>query len=112
MLSAGTAMAAEPQPWQLGLPEPVTPLARQMAEFHNLWLMPIITGIVVFVLVGRSVALPTMIRVFVVVQDVFLVDFFVFSKGHFSIGNSQIALECDGRASLWVFGRVERRITC
>jgi len=44
-------MAAEPQPWQLGLPEPVTPLARQMAEFHNLWLMPIITGIVVLVLV-------------------------------------------------------------
>jgi len=50
MLAAGTATAAEPQPWQLGLPEPVTPLARQMAEFHDLWLMPIITGIVVFVL--------------------------------------------------------------
>jgi len=50
MLAAGAAMAAEPQPWQLGLPEPVTPLARQMAEFHNLWFMPIITAIVIFVL--------------------------------------------------------------
>ncbi len=49
-LAAGAAIAAEPQPWQLGLPEPVTPLARQMADFHNLWLMPVITGIVIFVL--------------------------------------------------------------
>lgn len=48
--SAGHALAAKAEPWQLGLPEPVTPLARQMADFHNYWLMPIITVITVFVL--------------------------------------------------------------
>jgi len=48
--SAGHALAAKAEPWQLGLPVPVTPLARQMADFHNYWLMPIITVITVFVL--------------------------------------------------------------
>jgi len=51
ILGSSAVFAAEPQPWQLGLPEPVTPLAREMASFHDNWLMPVITGIVVLVLV-------------------------------------------------------------
>lgn len=49
--TAGQALAAKAEPWQLGLPEPVTALARQMDEFHTYWLMPIITIITIFVLV-------------------------------------------------------------
>ncbi len=49
-LTAGGASAAKPEPWQLGLPEAVTPLAEQMKTFHDAWLMPIITVIVLFVL--------------------------------------------------------------
>lgn len=49
--TAGQALAAKAEPWQLGMPEPVTPLARQMVDFHNLWLMPLITIITIFVLV-------------------------------------------------------------
>lgn len=48
--SAQAAAAAKPEPWQLGLPEPVTPLAEQMQVFHDYWLMPIITVITLFVL--------------------------------------------------------------
>lgn len=48
--NTGHALAAKAEPWQLGLPEPVTPLARQMSEFHNHWLLPIISVITVFVL--------------------------------------------------------------
>lgn len=44
------AMGAEPKPWQLGLPEPVSPLARQMSDFHNYWLLPLIIAISVLVL--------------------------------------------------------------
>ncbi len=47
---SATALAAKAVPWQLGLPEPVTPLAREMLHFHNDWLMPIITVITIFVL--------------------------------------------------------------
>ena len=47
---SGAAFAAKAVPWQLGLPEPVTPLARDMLHFHNDWLMPIITVITIFVL--------------------------------------------------------------
>jgi cytochrome c oxidase subunit 2 len=47
--TAGRAVAKS-EPWQMGLPEPVTPLARQMAEFHDYWLMPLIIGITIFVL--------------------------------------------------------------
>lgn len=46
----GAALAAKAEPWQLGLPEPVTELARDMAVFHNNWLMPIITVITILVL--------------------------------------------------------------
>jgi|TARA_R110000744_G_scaffold380560_2_gene502421 cytochrome c oxidase subunit 2 len=49
--SAGQALAAKAEPWQMGLPDPVTPLAHQMADFHNYWLLPIITVITIFVLV-------------------------------------------------------------
>jgi len=48
---SGAALAAKAVPWQLGLPEPVTPLARDMLSFHNDWLMPIITVITIFVLI-------------------------------------------------------------
>lgn len=48
--NAGSALAAKAEPWQLGLPDPVTPLAEQMARFHDYWLMPIITIITLFVL--------------------------------------------------------------
>lgn len=47
---ARDALAAKAEPWQLGLPEPVTPLAEQMRVFHDLWLLPIITVITIFVL--------------------------------------------------------------
>jgi len=47
---AGAAMAAKAEPWQLGLPAPVTPIAEQMKVFHDLWLLPIITVITIFVL--------------------------------------------------------------
>lgn len=51
VMGTGITLAfAKSENWQLGLPEPVTPLARQMETFHNAWLMPIITVIVVFVL--------------------------------------------------------------
>ena len=50
LAGAGQAMAADPQPWHYHLPEPVSPLARQMIEFHDHWLMPVITIITIFVL--------------------------------------------------------------
>jgi len=43
------AVAGEPLPWQLGLQEAVTPVKKEMHDFHNL-LMIIITSITVFVL--------------------------------------------------------------
>lgn len=50
MIGGGQALAAKPQPWQLSLPDPVTPIAEQMQVFHDYWLLPIITVITVFVL--------------------------------------------------------------
>lgn len=47
---SSVAWAAEPKPWQLGLPDPVSPVARQQSIFHDYWLMPIITVITLFVL--------------------------------------------------------------
>lgn len=47
----GEALAAKAQPWQLGLPDPVTPLAKEMGAFHNYWLLPVITVIAIFVLI-------------------------------------------------------------
>lgn len=49
--AAGFASAAgtgQPEPWQMGMQTPVTPIAREMQSFHTL-LMWIITAITVFV---------------------------------------------------------------
>ncbi|CAO3421886.1 cytochrome c oxidase subunit II [Azospirillum doebereinerae] len=48
MAGAGTALANEPHPWQLGLQEPASPVKHLMDSFHNL-LTVIITLIVIFV---------------------------------------------------------------
>ena len=45
-----SASATDPQPWQIGFPEPASPVAKMMADFHNLWLTPVIIFIAVFVL--------------------------------------------------------------
>ncbi len=48
---AGSAHAdGFPQPGQIGFEEAVTPIAHEMHVFHNFILLPIITGIVLFVL--------------------------------------------------------------
>ncbi len=44
------ASAGKPEPWQLGLQLPVTPVAEGINWFHNGLLMPIITVITLFVL--------------------------------------------------------------
>ncbi|MEM7197447.1 MAG: cytochrome c oxidase subunit II [Pseudomonadota bacterium] len=48
--TGGTAYAASNKPWQLGLPEPVTPVARDLAFFHDKVLLPLTIVISVFVL--------------------------------------------------------------
>lgn len=50
LASGGAALAAKSEPWQMSLPEPVSPIAEQMRDFHDYWLLPIITVITVFVL--------------------------------------------------------------
>ncbi|MFK7866945.1 MAG: cytochrome c oxidase subunit II [Alphaproteobacteria bacterium] len=45
------ALAAKPEAWKMGLPEPVTPLARMMKEFHDLWLLPVVFGVSIFVMI-------------------------------------------------------------
>lgn len=50
LAAAGPVWAAEPKPWQIDLPAPVTPIAEQMWVFHTYWLLPIITVITLFVL--------------------------------------------------------------
>jgi cytochrome c oxidase subunit 2 len=54
VLLAGAAAAqgvlGAPRPGQMGLPEPVTPIAREMNFFHDAILLPIITVICLFVL--------------------------------------------------------------
>jgi cytochrome c oxidase subunit 2 len=47
--SAGPALAAVPEPWQLGLQQAVTPVKAQLDSFHDLLLI-IITAITLFVL--------------------------------------------------------------
>jgi len=50
---SGVAAALEtgrPQPWQMGLQAPATPVAENIAWFHNSLLLPIITVISLFVL--------------------------------------------------------------
>lgn len=44
------AWAAEPEPWALGLQPAASPVSEHMHWFHNALLMPIITGITLFVL--------------------------------------------------------------
>lgn len=46
----GGAEAATPNPWQLGFPEPASPIAREVRSFHDNLLMPVITVISLFVL--------------------------------------------------------------
>lgn len=46
---SSSAFAAEPQPWQLNLPAPVTPVAEFAYDFHT-FLLVIITVITIFVL--------------------------------------------------------------
>jgi cytochrome c oxidase subunit 2 len=46
---AATARDGQPEPWQMGLQNAVTPIAEQMNSFHN-YLLVIITAIAVFVL--------------------------------------------------------------
>ncbi len=50
LLGIQAAHASKPEPWQLGLPEPVTPIARDLLWFHNDILLPLAVGISVFVL--------------------------------------------------------------
>ncbi len=53
ILTAGVAAAQTvfaPRPHQMGLPEPATPIAREMHFFHDAILLPIITVICLFVL--------------------------------------------------------------
>ncbi len=47
---SGTAMAAQPEPWQLGLQESATPVMTDLVFMHDWVLMPIITIITIFVL--------------------------------------------------------------
>ena len=46
---AGTALAAQPEPWQMNFQPAATPVMEQITSFHNL-LLWIITGIALFVL--------------------------------------------------------------
>ncbi len=48
--SALAATAGKPEPWQMGLQSPVTPVAEAINWFHNGLLLPIITVISLFVL--------------------------------------------------------------
>ena len=48
-LFSGPAFAAEPKPWQLNLPAPVTPVAEMAYDFHT-FLLVVITVITIFVL--------------------------------------------------------------
>lgn len=48
-ISPMTAIAAQPEPWGLGLQEYASPIMEQMVDFHNL-LLVIITAITLFVL--------------------------------------------------------------
>ncbi len=42
--------AAKSGEWQFSFPDPVSPMARMMKEFHDLWLLPIVFGVSLFVL--------------------------------------------------------------
>lgn len=46
---SASAMAGAPEPWQLGLQAPATPVAEQLNDLHN-GLLVVITGITLFVL--------------------------------------------------------------
>jgi cytochrome c oxidase subunit II len=48
MASAAFAAAGQPEPWQIGLQDPVTPVAEYINWFHNI-LVWVMTGIAVFV---------------------------------------------------------------
>lgn len=50
LLCGASAVAASTTAWQMGLPEPASPLARELAFFHNVILLPVITVITLLVL--------------------------------------------------------------
>ncbi len=50
ILFSNIAAAADPKPWAIGLPEAASTLAAELNGFHNDILMPLITGIMLFVL--------------------------------------------------------------
>jgi len=50
MMAASTAVAEEPQPWQMGLQPAASPVRERIDFLHDVILMPIITVISVFVL--------------------------------------------------------------
>ena len=49
-MAAGGASAGQPEPWGLGFQEPVTPTMENIAWFHDIILLPLITVISLFVL--------------------------------------------------------------
>ena len=53
VLFSAPALAAQAKPWQLGLPEPATPIAEMLTDFHTflLWTITIITLFVLVLLV-------------------------------------------------------------
>ncbi len=51
LLLVPTIAAAMPENGGMGFQDPVTPVMEEIVSFHNKWIMPIITVIVVFVLV-------------------------------------------------------------
>ena len=50
LMGADVAHASQPVDWQLGFQESVTPVMDRITNFHNNWLMPLITVISLFVL--------------------------------------------------------------
>lgn len=51
LLLSSAAFAAQPTNGGIGFQEAVTPVMEDLVHFHNVWLMPIITGITLFVVV-------------------------------------------------------------
>ena len=51
LLASASAFAAQPVDGNIGFQEAVTPVMEKLVSFHNYYLMPIITGITVFVVV-------------------------------------------------------------
>ena len=53
LLTAGQALAEDlgiAKPWELGFQAPASPVMERIEHFHNYWLLPLATGIVILVL--------------------------------------------------------------